>query len=189
MSSTHDLWLAWWKGTGTTDPPVPEDTPNWDPWQFWQYSATGSVAGISGNVDLDVFDGTIEELEQVLIGYSPDPLVNITNFETDEGYFNWSTGYSGANQGVGAASTATRVTTEAYEGAASQEIFIDGDADGWLYRHLSGIGSPVANPASNLALDTLGYHWLLAEDHRSRPERATCSSTIQVPPISESSKR
>ncbi|MGI8967170.1 MAG: GH25 family lysozyme, partial [Limisphaerales bacterium] len=27
-------------------------------WNFWQYSSTGSVPGISGNVDLDVFNGT-----------------------------------------------------------------------------------------------------------------------------------
>ena len=36
----------------------------WSSWEFWQYSSTGSVPGISGNVDLDVFDGTLLELLQ-----------------------------------------------------------------------------------------------------------------------------
>ncbi len=31
-------------------------------WNFWQYSSTGAVPGISGNVDLDVFNGTVAQL-------------------------------------------------------------------------------------------------------------------------------
>ncbi len=31
-------------------------------WNFWQYSSTGVVPGISGNVDLDVFNGTAAQL-------------------------------------------------------------------------------------------------------------------------------
>jgi len=38
----------------------------WDHWTFWQYSSTGSVSGISGNVDLDWFDGTPTELAQFI---------------------------------------------------------------------------------------------------------------------------
>lgn len=32
-------------------------------WHFWQYSSTGAVPGISGNVDLDVFNGTAAQLQ------------------------------------------------------------------------------------------------------------------------------
>ena len=90
----------------------------------------------------------------------------ITDFESGEGYFNRGTNFSGNNQGIGASSTANRVTTEAYEGIGSQEIFIDGDAEGWFLRHVSGIGSPSANPATNLALDASGYlgFWLKTDD-------------------------
>ena len=63
VASSHDLWLAWWKGTGTSNPPVPSNTPLWNPWDFWQWTASGSVNGVSGNVDRDVFDGTLQELE------------------------------------------------------------------------------------------------------------------------------
>ncbi|MGI8965460.1 MAG: GH25 family lysozyme, partial [Limisphaerales bacterium] len=31
-------------------------------WNFWQYSSTGAVPGISGNCDLDVFNGTAAQL-------------------------------------------------------------------------------------------------------------------------------
>jgi lysozyme len=40
----------------------------WSQLVFWQYSSSGSVPGISGNVDLDVFNGTIEDLEALASG-------------------------------------------------------------------------------------------------------------------------
>ncbi|MCA9229348.1 MAG: glycoside hydrolase family 25 protein [Planctomycetales bacterium] len=169
IASSHDLWLAWWKDGTSNNPPVPSDTPLWDPWQFWQYTDSGTVNGIAGNVDRDVFDGTLLELQQQLIGYEPpDPgsIVMITDFESDEGYFNWPTSYSGSNVGIGASSTANRVTTEAQQGIASQEIYIDGDPSSWVYRHVSGIGSPASSPATNLALEATGHvgFWLKTTD-------------------------
>jgi len=167
VAASHDLWLAWWK-SGTTNPPVESDTPLFPKWKFWQWTATGSVDGIGGNVDRDVFDGTMTDLEQLLIGTEPpEPgdIVSITNFDFDEGYFNWATSYSGSNQGVGAASTANQVTTEAHRGLGSQEIYIDGDPTSWYYRHLSGNGSP-SSPGSNMALDATGNlgFWLKTDD-------------------------
>lgn len=53
------LWIA------AYGPPCP-DTPNaWDDWAFWQYSSTGSVPGIDGDVDLNVFKGSAAELEAI----------------------------------------------------------------------------------------------------------------------------
>ena len=45
------LWVANWD---VSSPSVPAG--NWAGygWSFWQYSSTGSVSGINGNVDLDV---------------------------------------------------------------------------------------------------------------------------------------
>ena len=173
FAAKHDLWLAWWKGIGTSDPPVPSDTPNWTNWKFWQWTASSSVPGISGNVDGNVFDGTMAELEQLLIGgpYSPPatPFENmnmLTDFEVDEGYFNWSTSYSGSNQGILGGSSATRSTEHAHQGDASQKIVIDGEPGGWFLRHLSGIGSPPSRPASNEWLKSEGYlgFWLKTTD-------------------------
>lgn len=35
----------------------------WKDWAFWQYSETGNVPGIDGYVDLDVFHGSLADLE------------------------------------------------------------------------------------------------------------------------------
>ncbi|HEX2568768.1 MAG TPA: GH25 family lysozyme [Polyangia bacterium] len=51
-----DLWVAHW---GVSCPSLP---PNWSNWRFWQYTSTGVVSGISGNVDLDRWNGTLADL-------------------------------------------------------------------------------------------------------------------------------
>lgn len=35
----------------------------WGGWSFWQYTSTGSVSGVSGNVDRDVYNGALSDLE------------------------------------------------------------------------------------------------------------------------------
>jgi len=166
VASSHELWVAWWKGTGTSNPPVPSDTPLWNPWQFWQYSNQGSVPGIGGHVDLDVFDGTLTQLGQIAIGTAPSDTVSIANFDVDEGYFQWAIDYSGQTSGVGPDSHADRVTSQSYEGIGSQELFIDGDPGGWLVRHLSGSASPPSSPSTNLELPATGSigFWLKTDD-------------------------
>jgi len=50
----YSLWVANW---GVSKPGVPASNWGGRGWTFWQYSSTGSVPGISGNVDLDHFNG------------------------------------------------------------------------------------------------------------------------------------
>lgn len=38
-------------------------------WNFWQFSERGAVSGIEGNVDLNMFKGDIEKLEELTIPY------------------------------------------------------------------------------------------------------------------------
>jgi len=52
------LWLAHYTAEC---PRVPAP---WKAWTYWQYSKTGRVSGIKGDVDLDVFAGTIDELRR-----------------------------------------------------------------------------------------------------------------------------
>src|ERR1700716_1506195 len=54
--AAYTLWVANWT---TACPTLPN---GWSTWKFWQYSDMGSVAGISGAVDLDEFDGTLADL-------------------------------------------------------------------------------------------------------------------------------
>ena len=53
------LWVAHW---GASCPTLP---PNWGRLRFWQYSATGSVPGISGDVDLDLYNGSLTEMRSL----------------------------------------------------------------------------------------------------------------------------
>jgi lysozyme len=52
----HPLWLADYA-------PQPTLPNGWTSWLFWQYSQSGSVSGVTGAVDLDVFSGTMQQLQ------------------------------------------------------------------------------------------------------------------------------
>jgi lysozyme len=59
--ATQPLWLAHYT---TECPALPAP---WPRWTFWQYTDGGRVPGIGGNVDLDVFDGTLDDLRRRVI--------------------------------------------------------------------------------------------------------------------------
>ena len=65
--NSYGLWIAK-PNTSPTTPPT--SLGNWNDWKFKQYSWTGSVSGISGNVDLNVFHGSIDDFNE-LIGQGP----------------------------------------------------------------------------------------------------------------------
>ncbi|MFL5775435.1 MAG: glycoside hydrolase family 25 protein [Chloroflexota bacterium] len=52
----YRVWIASW--TSASQPTLPANNWGGQGWALWQHSSTGSVAGISGNVDLDRFNGT-----------------------------------------------------------------------------------------------------------------------------------
>ncbi len=60
--SRYPLWVA---NFGVSCPFVPG---SWTNWRIWQTSETGRVSGISGNVDLDVFNGTEAQLRAFAAG-------------------------------------------------------------------------------------------------------------------------
>lgn len=46
-----------------TDNPCPLTSSSWAQWTIWQFTSTGRVTGIEGNVDINRFNGTREELD------------------------------------------------------------------------------------------------------------------------------
>lgn len=60
--SSYPLWLA--EYNGAAQPKLPLD---WATWTFWQYSEGGRAAGVDGPVDLDRFNGTVEQFEGLRI--------------------------------------------------------------------------------------------------------------------------
>jgi len=61
----YDLWIA----KHTIDLNITLKTGIWDRWAFWQYSDAGSVPGIAGNVDLNLFNGDSNELDNFVISF------------------------------------------------------------------------------------------------------------------------
>jgi lysozyme len=62
--TTSPLWVAQY-----TTAPCPNIPTPWTRWLFWQYSATGSVAGIPGaTLDVNVFNGTLDALHDFTSG-------------------------------------------------------------------------------------------------------------------------
>ena len=61
-AKNYPLWLAQYPNSyvpGSSKPYLPK---GWFEWTFWQYSDKGHVNGINASVDLNVFNGTLEEL-------------------------------------------------------------------------------------------------------------------------------
>jgi lysozyme len=75
--SSYPLWVANYVAIETC-PAMPG---GWQAWKFWQHSQTGRVNGVSGDVDLDLFNGSLTQLKGMtssLVGELDDLL------ETDD---------------------------------------------------------------------------------------------------------
>jgi GH25 family lysozyme M1 (1,4-beta-N-acetylmuramidase) len=57
MYSKAPLWVAHW--TSASSPSIPSGFPTWT---VWQYTSTGSVSGVAGNVDRNKFNGSRSRL-------------------------------------------------------------------------------------------------------------------------------
>lgn len=56
----YPLWIANYVSPSSSCPLVPDVT--WDTFKFWQYTSTGSVSGVNGNVDRNLFNGSLADL-------------------------------------------------------------------------------------------------------------------------------
>jgi lysozyme len=59
---SYPLWVAEY---GVSTPKLPA---GWTAWAFWQSSQSGRVAGVAGSVDLDVFQGSRDDLAKLVGG-------------------------------------------------------------------------------------------------------------------------
>lgn len=64
------IWIARY-----TDWNIPEMADG-HPWHFWQYGSRGQLAGIAGDVDFNVFNGSFEHLQSLTL-QRPLPLLNL----------------------------------------------------------------------------------------------------------------
>ncbi len=64
----YDLWVA---SYGTAEAVLPN---NWTTWKIWQYTGTGRAPGIAGDVDLNWFNGSYNDLLKYGNAGTPQPL-------------------------------------------------------------------------------------------------------------------
>jgi len=69
--SHYPLWLRSVAGH-------PEEKYGKHPWTFWQYTGTGSIPGIKGDADINVFAGSHEEW-QTWLGHTDDTTLQASN--------------------------------------------------------------------------------------------------------------
>ncbi len=58
LDSSVSQWNLWIANYGVSSP----STGIWDSWAFWQYTNEGNVSGVSGNVDMDYYNGNLRSL-------------------------------------------------------------------------------------------------------------------------------
>jgi GH25 family lysozyme M1 (1,4-beta-N-acetylmuramidase) len=66
--TTSPLWHAQYSTVA-----CPNIAPPWQDWAFWQYTSSGSVNGIAGNVDTNRFNGTRAQLLELTAGATAEP--------------------------------------------------------------------------------------------------------------------
>ena len=65
------LWIAHY-----TSHPAPSIPAPWTTWTIWQYTETGTIDGVSGQVDLNRFNGSLADLQRLQIsGSAAQPAV------------------------------------------------------------------------------------------------------------------
>jgi GH25 family lysozyme M1 (1,4-beta-N-acetylmuramidase) len=81
----YPLWLAQYPGQYVegSNPYLPK---GWFTWTFWQYSDKGVVIGINASVDMNVFNGRLEELYKFAGAKIPDQQPKIHTVAPNENF-------------------------------------------------------------------------------------------------------
>ncbi|MGZ4479632.1 MAG: glycoside hydrolase family 25 protein [Nocardioidaceae bacterium] len=61
----YPLWVAHY---GVSQPRIPG---GWPTWSFWQSTSSARISGVSGNVDRDVFNGSLIQLQKFALAFAP----------------------------------------------------------------------------------------------------------------------
>jgi len=72
------LWLAQYG-------PEPDLPDGWDDYWLWQYTPSGSVPGVTGDVDCNDYQGTAEELAAEWAGSKPSPAMTTISISVPAG--------------------------------------------------------------------------------------------------------
>lgn len=102
--TAYPLWLAYYNEE------LGSLVGNWPDWAIWQYTSSGSVPGISGRIDMNVFNGTQADLAAFANGAaapsftpsSPFPPVDVVATPANgSAKLSWKPGYDGGSAVTG----------------------------------------------------------------------------------------
>lgn len=94
----YDLWVANYSYDPPEIPPASIDGV-WNGWDIWQYTESGSVSGISGNVDRNVYQGTMDEFLTQFLAVPPTGDFNQDGSVDGDDFLVWQRN-SGRTSGV-----------------------------------------------------------------------------------------
>jgi lysozyme len=118
----YPLWVA---NYTTLCPSMPSA---WTHWVMWQNASTGTVSGIAGNVDHDMFNGTLAQLRAFAHATVPDagtPTADAGTAHVDAGTVHVD---AGTVHDAGTLPDASQVAPDAAEAADAAESVADVDA-------------------------------------------------------------
>ena len=175
--SSYPLWLANYTGSLTTCPSLPT-TASWTNYIFWQWSSDGNVPGVSHGtcdpttstncVDLDIFNGTLAQLQSLGGGSTPcTGLANGTYCGGDKVTGDSATLFACSDGGISTAQTCAAVCLSGQPGSdiclpeLHRESVVDINGDGladvcgrgpngiecYLATGNGGFGSVIEGPA------------------------------------------
>lgn len=136
-------------------------------WQFWQYTSTGTISGIPGNVDHDVFNGTAATLMSTMVATA----------STNSSIYYWDPqGTTGANPYTGSMSGTWENAKWSYgsTGLAAPVNWVEGKAA--CFGVHTGNGTPAYTVTMNSSHVVAGFF-----DGALSPN--SCDITIQGPGI------
>jgi lysozyme len=156
---THALlWIANW---GVTCPDVPAPFTSWG---FWQYDDMGSVPSITGNCDLNVFDGTEADLTALTV----QPATTSSASSSSSSSSSSSTSSSSGGGGAGGAPS----TSSSSAGNGGGKTTSASSGSGGITVHASA-GCSCSTPASDDLADWRGWACLAALGVALRRRRRT----------------
>lgn len=171
------LWEPWYHDYQDTSfcPTTPDP---WTKWTFWQWTSSGTVSGISGDVDRNIFDGTLDDLRKLTYLYEDI---------CGDGYCGGDENYSDCPSDCLMINFITPSDGETVLNPVLFKVEADANitkinyyADGYLFGTSE---KPETNFAVEYTFNTLGSRKILAEGFNKNGKRVGAQSiTIVVKP-------
>ncbi len=132
----YDLWVA---SYGAAEVSLPAA---WSSWKIWQYSGNGHAPGVAGEVDLDWFNGSYDDLLKYCQAEAPQPVGQRARARST---LNIRNGAGINYQDIGDLPAGTEVTIDKIDG---MDVWVQIDANKWIALAYKGERNARTEPGS-----------------------------------------